>query len=218
MSTHNENEGEGYCIKVVMGVARTAWDKRFPNNSGPTNDNFLGHDLDSIRECWERERQDPNGRVESIRQSRNASLCNLQDPNCKYSSQYTFKHYHSPANECRMGPTHDHCVSRLHPLPGKQGDCLFLLKAFPRHRTCCYLGPSSLPPALVEFDRRKEKEALEKGIAVYKWSIDGALNEVTCSVEEVEDFESMDEVTVGGNDVVNTIPEWQNWSVFGLES
>ena len=68
--------------------------------------------------------------------------CDRDDLSCPYSSQFNFKHYHSPEMKCTLpgaihGGYHEHCISRLRALPSKAGECI--LSTLPsRDHECCY--------------------------------------------------------------------------------
>jgi hypothetical protein len=71
-----------------------------------------------------------------------ASLCDLQRPDCPYSSLVLYKHYHSPVSKCQLPPSpngrlHEHCISRRCALPGRVDSCI--LSTMPsRNHSCCY--------------------------------------------------------------------------------
>ena len=200
------NEDDELCAKVLFDLARDACD----STSAPMNDH-LGNDLDSISGLYAWEKGDPTGRIAAVHKARNARLCELEDPDCEYSMMHPAKHYHSPAEKCRTGLDHEHCISRLSPDPGRAGDCLLLLKKYRYHR-CCWWGiPRSLPK-LVEHDDRKQKEAQKKGLPLYDLSGRGLRKDWGTSHEGVEmamspieevddlrsayDLESVDEMNV----------------------
>ncbi len=112
----------------------------------------------SIYEAWMRDKPRHNPCFDN--------LCDQRNQNCPYTNMFPYPHFHSPPEKClleaplcetscRCPPLsslgmndtqehkHEHCISRLAPLPSGAGDCL--LASHPtRNHKCCYWSPSSL--------------------------------------------------------------------------
>ncbi|TVY23138.1 hypothetical protein LHYA1_G007874 [Lachnellula hyalina] len=97
-------------------------------------------------------------------------LCDLKDPGCTYSSQSTCAHFHVPPSKCTftistaepLSPPHEHCISRLRPLPGQAGPCLLTEKVDRKHICCGWADKDKDDWPQVtgeEYDRGKILEA-----------------------------------------------------------
>lgn len=206
------DEDDDFCVKMLVELAKDdRYNRTQSSGSASFMDGHFGNDLDSIHERYAQEKKDPAGRVATIHRARNANLCELRDPDCKYSVIHTAKHYHSPADKCLSGSRHEHCICRLYPEPGGSGDCILRLKR-PRLHQCCYWGNQRWIPRKVEYDDRKLKESLENAMPVYDLSGGEGLKEFYTSYDDtqrvgeipptvrgevVDDIKSVDEVMLG---------------------
>ncbi|KAH6671765.1 hypothetical protein B0J14DRAFT_80488 [Halenospora varia] len=84
------------------------------------------------------------------------NFCDRKDPDCLYIYQFHQPHFHSSPEKCIIGPdsaeitttlpssnTHEHCISRLHPLPDRLGPCM-LADLPSRNHKCCYWQPKDI--------------------------------------------------------------------------
>lgn len=108
--------------------------------------------------------------IDATISGRYANLCDLKDPGCTYSSQSTCAHFHVPPFKCtftastfeHLSPPHEHCISRLRPLPGQAGPCLLAEKVHRQHICCCWTDKErdDWPQITAEeYDRGKLLEA-----------------------------------------------------------
>ncbi|KAH8667390.1 hypothetical protein BGZ60DRAFT_528693 [Tricladium varicosporioides] len=83
-------------------------------------------------------------------------FCDRKDPECQYIYQFHQPHFHSSPEKCIIGPdtaditttlpssnTHEHCISRLQPLPDRLGSCM-LADLPSRNHKCCYWQPKDI--------------------------------------------------------------------------
>jgi hypothetical protein len=119
--------------------------------------------------------------IDAITPERYTNLCDLKDSDCVYNFQSTCPHIHILTSKCTItaspsepsSPPHEHCISRIRPLPGQAGPCLLAEKVDRRH-ICCYWPeedridwPQNIEQ---EYDRGKILEANRLRIQIFNRS------------------------------------------------
>jgi hypothetical protein len=146
--------------------------------------------------------------------------CNLKDPQCKYTALSTTPHFHVPPENChhskpilpRTFPLpdtceytldHEHCVSRLCPLPAGAGQCL-LANLPSKHHQCCYWDEAHL-----------------KGIPIYQKEIFKDYKVKEGRKNRVKIWDRSSDVDANGRvkkqDVLSRVPIWEGLGKGGME-
>jgi hypothetical protein len=150
--------------------------------------------------------------------------CNLKDPQCKYTSLSTTPHFHVPPENCHHSKPilppifplpdtcerkldHEHCVSRLCPLPAGAGQCL-LANLPSKHHECCYWDEAHLEGIPIYqkeiFKDYKVKEGRKNRIKIWDRSSDVDANGCVRNEELLSCVPIREELDEGGTKIL----EW----------